>query len=108
KNARKGKRGLYNAFADFKIIDGLNLKVNGGLSTYDEKYDYFRPTSISDGNNPPFSDNAKAAAYADANTRSETDKLVEATLHYNKVFDDKHGLSALIGYSAQRTDIDYI
>lgn len=108
KNTRKGKRGLYNAFADFKIIEGLNLKVNGGLSTYDEKFDYFRPTSISNGNNPPFSDNAKAAAYADANTRSEIDKLVEATLHYNKVFDDKHGLSVLAGYSAQRTDIDYI
>ncbi|HIY74719.1 MAG TPA: SusC/RagA family TonB-linked outer membrane protein, partial [Candidatus Sphingobacterium stercorigallinarum] len=108
KNNRKGKRGLYNAFADFRIIDGLHLKLNGGLSTYDEKYDYYRPTSIANGNNPPFSDNAKNAAYADANTRSEIDKLVEATLHYNKSFQDKHNLSALLGYSAQRTDIDYI
>ena len=108
KNTRKGKRGLYNAFADFRIIDGLHLKLNGGLSTYDEKYDYYRPTSIANGNNPPFSDNAKNAAYADANIRSEIDKLVEATLHYNKSFQDKHNVSALLGYSAQRTDIDYM
>lgn len=108
KNTRKGKRGLYNAFADFKIIDGLSLKVNGGLSTNDQKYDYYRPTSISNGNNKPYSDNAKSAAYADANTRGEIDKLVEAILNFNKTFNEKHTLGAIAGYSAQRTDTDYI
>jgi len=108
RNTRLGKRGLYNAFADFKILDGLSLRVNGGLSTNDQKYDYYRPTSISNGNNRPFSDNAKSAAYADANNRSEIDKLVEAILNYNKTFNEKHTISALAGYSAQRTDTDYI
>nr|WP_288809153.1 TonB-dependent receptor [uncultured Sphingobacterium sp.] len=107
KNNRRGKRGLYNAFADFSIIDGLNLKVNGGLSTYDEKYDYFRPTSISDGNNKPFSPQAISAAYADAKSKNELDKLLETTLNYNKSFGDKHQVSALLGYSVQRTDYDY-
>ncbi|WP_293925261.1 SusC/RagA family TonB-linked outer membrane protein [Sphingobacterium sp. UBA6320] len=108
KNNRRGKRGLYNAFADFSILEGLNLKVNGGLSTYDEKHDYYRPTSISNGNNAPYSNSAKAAAYADATTRSEIDKLVETTLNYNKTFADKHQVTALLGYSAQRTDVDYM
>lgn len=108
KNQRKGKKGLYNAFANFNIIEGLDLKVNGGLSTFDEKYDYFRPTSVSNGNNAPFSNSAITAAYADANTRSEIDKLVEGTLNYNKTFNEKHNLNALVGYSAQRTDIDYM
>lgn len=108
KDNRRGKRGLYNAFANFNIIDGLDLKVNGGASTRDEKYDYYRPTSISNGNNPPFSENAKTAAYADANTRNEIDKLVEATLNYNKTFNEKHSLNALLGYSVQKTDIDYV
>ncbi|MEJ5147636.1 MULTISPECIES: SusC/RagA family TonB-linked outer membrane protein [unclassified Sphingobacterium] len=108
KNNRRGKRGLYNAFADFSIFDGLSLKVNGGLATYDEKYDYYRPTSISNGNNAPYSNSAKAAAYADANTLSEIDKLVETTLNYNKTFAEKHQVTALLGYSAQRTDIDYM
>ena len=107
-NNRKGKRGLYNAFADFEVMSGLNLKINGGLSTYDEKYDYYRPTSISDGNNPPFSAGATAAAYAEAMTRGEVDKLVEATLNFNRTFKEKHQLNALLGYSAQRTDIDQI
>ncbi|MCW8310533.1 TonB-dependent receptor [Sphingobacterium sp. InxBP1] len=106
KNNRRGKRGFYNAFADFSILDDLHLKVNGGLSTYDEKYDYFRPTSISDGNNKPFSPQAVSAAYADAKTKNELDKLLETTLNYNKTF-DKHQISALLGYSAQRTDYDY-
>ncbi|SJN25390.1 TonB family protein / TonB-dependent receptor [Sphingobacterium faecium PCAi_F2.5] len=108
KNNRRGKSGLYNAFADFSILEGLNLKVNGGLSTYDEKHDYYRPTSISNGNNAPYSNSAKAAAYADATTRSEIDKLVETTLNYNKTFADKHQVTALLGYSAQRTDVDYM
>jgi len=108
KNNRRGKRGLYNAFADFSIIDGLNLKVNGGLSTYDEKHDYYRPTSISNGNNAPYSNSAKAAAYADATTRSEIDKLIETTLNYSKTFAENHQVTALLGYSAQRTDIDYM
>lgn len=107
KDNRRGKRGFYNGFADFKIIDGLNLKVNGGISTYDEKYDYYLPTSLSNGNNPPFSDNAKTAAYADANTRGEIDKLVETTLNYSKTFNEVHQLNALLGYSAQQTNIDY-
>ncbi|TDS14888.1 SusC/RagA family TonB-linked outer membrane protein [Sphingobacterium paludis] len=106
KNNRRGKRGLYNAFADLEILSGLNLKINGGLSTYDEKYDYFRPTSISNGNNPPYSAQAITGAYADARTRSEIDKLVETTLNYNKTFNGKHQINALLGYSAQRTDTD--
>jgi len=107
KNNRRGKRGLYSAFADFKIIDGLNLKVNGGLSTYDEKYDYYRPTSISNGDKRPYSPEAITAAYADAKTKNELDKLLETTLNYNKTFGGKHQISALLGYSAQRTDYDY-
>ncbi|SFS39445.1 SusC/RagA family TonB-linked outer membrane protein [Sphingobacterium wenxiniae] len=108
KNNRKGKRGLYNAYADFKIIDGLNFKLNGGLSTYDEKYDYYRPTSISNGNYAPFTDQAKTAAYADALTKSSLDKLLEATLNYNKTFAEKHQIMGLLGYSAQQTDLDYV
>ena len=108
KNNRKGKRGLYNAYADFKIIDGLNFKLNSGLSTYDEKYDYYRPTSISNGNYAPFSDQAVTAAYADALTRSSMDKLLEATLNYNKTFGEKHNVMGLLGYSAQQTDLDYV
>lgn len=108
KNNRRGKRGLYNAFADFEVMPGLNLKVNGGLSTYDEKHDFYQPTSLSNGDYRPFSPQARNAAYADARTLGEIDKLVETTLNYNKTFADKHQVNALLGYSAQRTDFDLI
>ncbi len=108
KNERTGRRGIYNAFANLNLLKGLDLKINGGLQTYNEKYDYYRPTSISNGNERPFSPSAIAAAYADANTKSEIDKLVEATLNYRKTFNDAHNFDFLLGYSAQRTDIDYI
>jgi len=108
KNTRKGKRGMYNAFADLKIVEGLNFRLNGGVQTYDEKYDYYRPTSISNGNNPPYSASAISAAFADARTRSELDKLIETTLTYRNQFNEKHNLDLLAGYSAQRTDIDAI
>lgn len=108
KNVRQGKKGVYNAFAKYTILPGLDFKVNGGISTYDEKYDYYRPTSISNGNSMPYSASAIAAAYALANTKNEIDKLLETTLTYNKTFADKHDLSVLAGYSAQRTDYDYL
>ncbi|MBE8714878.1 SusC/RagA family TonB-linked outer membrane protein [Sphingobacterium hungaricum] len=108
KNQRKGRRGVYNGFADFKILDGLNLKFNGGIQTYDEKYDYYRPTSISNGNYRPGSPQAITAAYADAITRSEIDKLGEFTLNYDKQFGGKHNVTALLGYSAQQTNTDYM
>ncbi|PRD46934.1 SusC/RagA family TonB-linked outer membrane protein [Sphingobacterium haloxyli] len=108
RNNRKQKKGLYNAFADFKVMEGLHFKVNGGLSTRDEKYDYYRPVSISNGNYRPYSDQAKTAAYADALTNSSLDKLLETTLNYSKTFADKHEVMGLLGYSAQQTDLDYV
>lgn len=108
RNQRTGKRGVYNAFAKYTLLEGLDLKLNGGVSTYDEKYDYYRPTSISSGNNPPYSNWAKADAYAQANYKNELDKLIELTLNYNKTFKEKHNLNALLGYSAQQTDYDYL
>lgn len=108
KNKRAGKRGVYNAFAKYTILDGLDFKVNGGISTYDEKYDYYRPTSISSGNYAPYTPEARAAAYAQASFKNEIDKLIETTLNYNKTFRDRHNVSVLLGYSAQRTDYDYV
>jgi len=107
KNNRKGRRSFYNAFANLNIIDGLTLKVNGGLTTYNEKFDYYKPTSLSDGNYAPYSPQAINAAYAQADNQGDLDLLGEATLNYRKSFGD-HNLDALIGYSAQQTDVDFL
>lgn len=77
------------------------------MQNYNEKYEFYNPTSLSSGANPPFSDQAKAAGYATAQTLNQRDKLSEFTLSYLKDF-NKHSLNALAGYTVQATDVDVI
>jgi len=105
---RKGLRGTYNATANYQIVPDLSAKVNLGLQTYNEKYDYFYPTTLSNGVNLPGSPAAIAAAQASAQTVSSLDKMAEFTLNYKKEFGGKHRFDAIAGYTAQQTDVDII
>lgn len=105
--SRKGLRGTFSGNATYEILPGLSGKVNVGLQTYNEKYEFYSPTTLSNGANPPGSPQAIAAANSVAQNRNETDKLVEFTANYNKQF-GSHGISALAGYTAQQLDIDQI
>lgn len=107
KITRKGDRSTYNANAAYKIIDGLSFKANLGMQTYSEKYDFYLPTSLSNGNNPPYSTASLAAATAIAQNLKQIDQLAEFTLNYNKTF-GKHKIDVLGGYSAQKTTSDII
>jgi len=107
KISRKGSRSTYNANATYKIIEGLDFKANLGTQTYNEKYDYYLPTSLSSGNTAPYSPESIRAANAIAQTLSQVDQLGEFTLNYNKTF-GKHKLDVLAGYSAQKTTSDLI
>jgi TonB-dependent starch-binding outer membrane protein SusC len=107
KITRKGARSTYNANATYKILDGLDFKANLGTQTYNEKYDFYLPTSLSNGNNAPYSTAAITAANAIAQTLSQVDQLGEFTLNYNKTF-GKHKIDVLGGYSAQKTTSDLI
>ncbi|WP_244215319.1 SusC/RagA family TonB-linked outer membrane protein [Pedobacter miscanthi] len=107
KITRKGARSTYNANATYKILEGLNFKANLGTQTYNEKYDFYLPTSLSSGNFGPYSPDAIKAANAIAQTLSQVDQLGEFTLNYNKTF-GKHKLDVLAGYSAQKTTSDLI
>nr|WP_315419459.1 TonB-dependent receptor [uncultured Pedobacter sp.] len=107
KITRKGARSTYNANATYTILDGLDFKANLGTQTYNEKYDFYLPTSLSNGNNPPYSTASITAANAIAQTLSQVDQLGEFTLHYNKTF-GKHKIDVLGGYSAQKTTSDLI
>jgi TonB-linked SusC/RagA family outer membrane protein len=104
---RSGQRGTYNGFATFEIVKDLNFKVNLGLQTYNEKYEFYRPTSLSEGANPPGSPQAIAAANAVARTVSFMDKLAEFTLNYKKTW-GKHNFDGLLGYTAQQNNRDVI
>lgn len=104
---RKGLRGTYNASALYQIVPALSAKLNMGLQTYNEKYEYYYPTTLSSGVNPPGSPAAIAAAQASALTIANLDKLAEFTLNYKKEF-GKHRFDAIAGYTAQQTTTDII
>jgi TonB-linked SusC/RagA family outer membrane protein len=99
---RVGNRGTYNVQAVYQLLDGLNFKANLGTQTYGENYNYYLPTGISNGANPPYSTQSVAAAKAVQQTVNFQDELGEFTLNYNKQF-GKHHFDALAGYSAQKT-----
>jgi len=104
---RTGWRSTYNAYLTYDILKELQFKVNTGLQTYNEKYEFYRPSSLSSGAYPPGSAQALAAAYATAKTTAQKDLLAEFTLNYKKSF-DKHNLDVLAGYTAQQTSSDII
>ncbi|WP_316739317.1 TonB-dependent receptor [Pedobacter aquatilis] len=105
---RLGNRNQFNAFANYEIIKGLNFKANLGTTNYSEKYDYYRPTSLSNGGgNAPGSPSSIAAANSVAQNLTQVDKLAEFTLDYNKTF-GKHNLDILGGYSAQQNTSDLV
>lgn len=104
---RRGQRGTFSGFATYEIVPGLNFKVNLGLQTYSEKYEFYSPTSLSSGANPPGSPQAIAAANAVAQSTQQMDKLAEFTLNYKKQL-GKHSIDGLIGYTAQENNRDII
>jgi len=106
KITRAGYRSSYNAYATYDILKDLVFKVNLGTQTYNEKYDYYLPTSLSSGGgNAPYSLASQTAANAVAKYSNQLDRLAEFTLNYNKVI-GKHNFNVLGGYSAQVTNID--
>jgi TonB-linked SusC/RagA family outer membrane protein len=108
KITRKGYRSSYNAYATYDILKDLVFKVNLGTQTYNEKYDYYLPTSLSNGGgNPPGSVSSQTAANAVAQYSNQLDRLAEFTLNYDKTLGDHH-FNILGGYSAQVTNLDGI
>jgi TonB-linked SusC/RagA family outer membrane protein len=104
---RKGLRSSYNVNATYKIIKDLSFKVNLGMLTYNEKYDYYLPTSLSSGNFAPYSVQAQTAAKATAQNITQIDQLAEFTLNYNKQW-GKHHTDVLAGYTIQKTNSDLV
>jgi TonB-dependent starch-binding outer membrane protein SusC len=107
KITRKGLRGTYNANLTYQVLPNLSAKVNTGVQTYNEKYEYYYPTNLSSGTNPPGSAQAIAAANSSAQTMINLDKLAEFTLNYKKEF-GKHRIDVIGGYTAQETTSDIV
>ncbi len=107
KITRKGTRATYQMNASYEIIKDLTFKVNLGGETYQEKYEYYYPTNLSSGINPPGSSQSILAANASAQSLTTQDKLAEFTLNYKKAF-GKHQFNVLGGYTAQESKQDVL
>ena len=104
---RNGLRASFNASASYEIIDNLIAKVNIGGEHYGEKYEYYFPTNLSSGINPPGSTQSILAANSSAQFMNIQDILGEYTLNYSKKI-NKHQLDVLGGYTAQQTNSDIL
>jgi TonB-linked SusC/RagA family outer membrane protein len=104
---RNGIRSSYNVFGTYELLDGLKAKVSAGMYAYDEKYDFYRPTSLTSGVNPPYSVQAQADANAVARTTGEKDYLGEFTLNYIKSLGN-HSVQGVLGLSAQQNEFDRV
>jgi len=100
KNYRKTSRSTYNVYGQYNVLKSLVAKLNFGTYNYNDKYEYYLPTSITNGTNAPYSDASIAAANARSRMLQQNDYLTEFTLNYNKTVGD-FSLSGVAGGSTQ-------
>ena len=107
KNFRKTTRATYNVYGQYKIIEPLVAKLSFGTYNYTNNWEYYRPTSITSGVNPPYSTQAITAANAQNTRIDERDYLTEFTLNFNKKIGD-FNVNGVVGASAQSHMTDVI
>lgn len=105
---RNGDRNTYNVTASYEPVENLFLKANLGMFSYNEKYEYYRPTSLSYGAYLPGTPQANAAANSIATNAHTNDWLGEFTANYAKTWNDVHNFSGVAGYSLQKNTYDIL
>ncbi len=93
-NQRAAKRMLGNIKADYEILPGFIGSVNLGYIRNDHNNDYFRPANLY-----ATADNG----FGRKSYENNTQKLVEVTGTYTRVFNKVHNLNVLGGYSWQES-----
>jgi TonB-dependent starch-binding outer membrane protein SusC len=84
---------LSNLFINYKLIEGLDFKVNGGVNTSNSRRDFYHPRGTSLGN--------LEGGYAYLGEGSSFNYLTEYTLNYNKTINNKHRINAVTGFTWQ-------
>lgn len=85
-----------NVYGNYRIFEGLDLKISLGLDQYRNNQDYYNPSYTYSG------------SFNDGQSRFLTGDqwvfLNENTLNYMKIFGDVHEINALAGFTYQRKD----
>ncbi|MEJ7828092.1 MAG: SusC/RagA family TonB-linked outer membrane protein, partial [Segetibacter sp.] len=90
-NTLAQKNMLANAALSYKILNGLTLKVSGGMESITSRTDFYQTKKFQ--NNPN--------GIATVTTSDYTSILNENTLNYIKKFNDNHDFSAVAGLTYQ-------
>jgi len=93
-NNRNAKNFIASLKADFEIIDGLVASVNVGYIRDDITTNYFRPSGLYSS-----ADNG----FGKKQYTNNSQKVIEITGIYEKVFKSAHNFNALLGYSWQES-----
>lgn len=86
----KANVALINAAVSYRITTDLLLKIAGGLENRDDRSDSYTSTLFFD-----------SPGRATVSTVQEMSLLNENTLNYNKTFNDKHNIAAVMGITYQ-------
>lgn len=102
-NVRDAKR--LNGYTNFnlEIISGLHAKLALSYIRNDSESTYFEPKYTNNMGGQP---TLIRQGYGRRNYGNWEQGLMEATLNYNKTFNEKHNLAVVAGYSYRATDWD--
>ena len=92
---------LANAFFDYKILDGLVFKTAFNVNTEDSHYKSY----WNEGQDWGYS--GWVAAESNFITMRSTNWAWENTLNYNKLFNNIHSVTGLLGYTMQEQHYEY-
>lgn len=92
--------GIGNIFAEYTILDGLEIRTSlGGEFRYLEDKEYI-PTTLQEGR--------ISGGQATVLTEKDIEWVSETTLNYSKTFADRHDIELLGGYTLQQEDIELV
>lgn len=90
-------RLLGGAYLDIRLIKGLSFKTYFGTDYFSSTEDYFRPSVLGVYRVAP-----PSQATGKSTTANNINYISENTLNYTTVFNGKHNLSLLAGYTVQK------
>ncbi|MFD2514879.1 SusC/RagA family TonB-linked outer membrane protein [Pontibacter locisalis] len=93
-------RGIGNVFAKYTVIPGLDFQVRAGYDALNINERRYTPT------NYPGSAATAVGGSATNATTTVTKRLLEATTSYNKIFNDVHEVSAVLGASTEYNEVN--
>ncbi|WP_299824114.1 TonB-dependent receptor [uncultured Pontibacter sp.] len=89
-------RGIGNIFARYNVVPGFDVQLKGGYDALNVEERRYTPTNF------PGSTAFAVGGRATNASSTITKRLLEATASYNKVINDVHNISAVIGTSSEK------